>query len=365
MKIVSKVISLALVLNFIYFINPASAASSGPSSPPANFETFKAKINESLIGYRCGDSDSIGFSGSWLITEEVKNTGVNSMIFTPGGSLFKCGWYQSKFDFEYKSKTYPGTVWNSGEKLPDFGSFRTSAIIPDLPLWGTTAPSEGSWVAVVNYLSGFGFIWKESKVIAYNPDTLIFAVNPTVPLIEKNALVFNNKGDFLGVVSKYAVKAIEGGVLVHGAPLQCPLNATQSSSSVTKCSEGVYAQNIWKNSATTPASTPNSKQVCVLATGANGFTAEECSESTAWNFDFCDFRPIADLQILRGKKWVKVKTSKGVANKERCPDDEESSNYLNYRFDGNPQSKYRIKTYGDKRYTTYYINLKITVKDSN
>ena len=357
--------SLVLVWNLIYFINPAIAASSGPGSPPANFEILKTKISESLIGYRCGDSDSIGFSGNWLITEEVKNSGVNSIIFTPGGSLFKCGRYKSKFDFEYKSKTYPGTVWNSGEGLPDFGSARSSVVIPSIPLWGTTAPSEGSWVVAVNYLSGFGFSWKESKVLAYNPETLIFAINPTVPLVEKNALVFNNKGDFLGVVSKYAVKAIEGGVLVHGAPLQCPLNATQSSSSVTKCSEGVYAQNIWKNSATTPASTPNSKQVCVLATGANGFTAEECSESTAWNFDFCDFRPIADLQILRGKKWVKVKTSKGVANKERCPDDEESSNYLNYRFDGNPQSKYRIKTYGDKRYTTYYINLKITVKDSN
>jgi hypothetical protein len=285
------------------------------------------------------------------------------MVFTPGGSLWNCGRYETKFSFEYKAKTYQGTVWNSGEKLPDFGSFRSSAIIPDLPLWGTTAPSEGSWVAVVNYLSGFGFSWKESKVIAYNPDTLIFAVNPTVPLIEKNALVFNNKGDFLGVVSKYGIKSIENGVLVHGAPLQCNLNASQGASTVTICPEGVYAQNIWKNSATTPASTPNSKQVCVLATGAAGFTAEECSDLTTWTFGFCDTMPMADLQILRNKKWVKVKTSKGEINKEKCPDSEESSNWFNYRFTGNPGSKYRIKNYGDKRYATGYINLKITVKD--
>lgn len=366
MRVASKIMSLVLVWNLIYFINPAIAASSGPGSPPANFETFKTKISESLIGYRCGEIDSIGFSGDWVITEDDKNAGVNSMIFTPGGSLFKCGRYKSKFDFQYKSKTYPGTVWNSGEGLPDFGSARSSVVIPSTPLWGTTAPSEGSWVVVVNYLSGFGFSWKESKVLAYNPDTLIFAVNPTVPLIEKNALVFNNKGEFLGVVSKHGVKAIEGGVLVHGAPLQCPLNATQSSSSVTKCSEGVYAQNIWKNSATSPATALNSKQVCVLASVASGFTAEECSDSTTWTFGFCDIVPVADLQILRGKKWVKVKTSKGEMNKEQCPDDEEESNYLYYRFTGNPQSKYRIKTYGDKRYATAgYINLKITIKDVN
>lgn len=366
MKIVSKVISLVLVLNFIYFINPASALNSGLDSQPANFESFKAKINESLIGYRCGGIDSIGFSGNWSITDEEKNNGINSKIFTPGGSLASCGrYYPSTFDMEYKGKTYQGTVWNSGEALPDFGIFRTSAIIPSLPLWGTEAPSEGSWVAVVNYLSGFGFSWKESKVLAYNPETLIFAIKPTVPLLEKNALVFNNKGDFLGVVSKFAVKAIEGAVLVHGTPLQCPINASLNIPSVTNCREGVYAQNIWKNSAIAPAGTSNSKQVCVLASGASGFTAEECSDSTTWTFGFCDSMPIADLQILRGKKWVKVKTSKGEINKEKCPDSEKSSNYLNYRFTGNPQSKYRIKTYGDKRYATGYINLKITVKDSN
>jgi hypothetical protein len=362
MRIASKVISFVLVLNFIYFINPASAANSGLNSQPANFELFKAKINESLVGFRCRGSDSIGFSGNWRITDEDKNTGINSWVFAPGSSLSNCGRYLSKFNIEYKAKTYEGTVWISGERMPDFGSFKTSLTIPSLPLWGTDAPSEGSWVGVVTYLSGFGFSWKESKVIAYNPETLIFAISPTVPLIEKNAFVFNNKGDFLGVVSKFGVKAIENGVLVHGAPLQCNLNKSQGASTVTICADGVYAQDIWKNSATTLSSTPNSKQVCVLATGRGGFTAEECSDSTTWTFGFCDTMPIADLQILRGKNWVKVKTIKGEMNKEKCGDDEESSGYLNYRFTGNPQSKYRIKTYGDKRYATGYINLKITLK---
>ena len=366
MRMASKIMSLVLVWNLIYFINPAIAASSGPGSPPANFETLKTKISESLIGYRCGDSDSIGFSGNWLITEEDKNFGVNSMIFTPGGSLFKCGRYQSKFDFEYKSKTYPGTVWNSGEGLPDFGSARSSVVIPSIPLWGTTAPSEGSWVVAVNYLSGFGFSWKESKVLAYNPETLIFAINPTVPLVEKNALVFNNKGDFLGVVSKHGVKAIEGGVLVHGAPLQCPLNATQSSSSVTKCSEGVYAQNIWKNSATSPA--PDSKQVCVLATPGSGYSdksnlEEQCTSSdiTSWDFGFCSAHPKHELQIYSKKKWIKTKTVTAIKSIETC------SNTLNpydVVIKETKIAKYRVKSYGNSKYETAYMNLTLTLRNN-
>jgi len=365
MLIASKVTSFVLVLNFIYFINPASAASLELNNPPTNFETFKAKINESLTGYTCNSISSIGFSGNWFLSDEDKNNGINSYIFTPGGSLASCGRYRAKFDFEYKGKTYTGTTSTTGERLPDFGVFETSVVIPKLPLRGPDAPSVDSWVAVVRYLPGFGFTWVESKVSAYNPDTLIFAINPTNPLIEKNALVFNNKGDFMGVVSKYGLKAVEGAVLVHGSALQCPLNATQTTESVTKCAEGVYAQNIWKNSATSPTSTQNKKQVCVIASGAGGFRAEECSDLTTWAFGFCDTMPLADLQILRNKKWVKVKTIKGKIDKEKCEDSKESSNYLHYRFTGNPESQYRIKNYGDKRYTTGYLNLKITVKDTN
>jgi hypothetical protein len=265
---------------------------------------------------------------------------------------------------EYKGKTYQGTVWNSGEALPDFGVFRTSAIIPSLPLWGTEAPSEGSWVAVVNYLSGFGFSWKESKVLAYNPETLIFAISPTVPLLEKNALVFNNKGDFLGVVSKFGVKAIVGAVLVHGTPLQCPINASLNIPSVTNCREGVYAQNIWKNSATTPGSTPNSKQVCVLATPGSGYSdksnlEEQCtsSDNTSWEFDFCSTHPKHELQIYSNKKWIKVKTVTAVKSKETCQD---SANNYDLRLKESKIAKYRIKSSGNSKFQIAYMNLTLT-----
>jgi len=114
-----------------------------------------------------------------------------------------------------------------------------------------------------------------------------------------------------------------------------------------------------------PLVNENSKQVCALGTGIKGFRDEQCTDSANWAFQVCDAQPKADLQILRNKKWVKLKTVNGVKNLEDCPDDKEVSGYYFYRFTGGLISDYRIKSYGSKKYSTGYINLKITRKDSN
>lgn len=218
---------------------------------PVNYESFKTKITDSLVGISCNNLDFIGFSATWAVTDSDKNDGINSKIFTSGQSLFSCGRFDAVVPITYRNKPYTGKIWNSGRSLPDFGGFSTSAIIPNLPLWGSSAPEINSWVAIVRFTSAFGFIWAESKVVAYNPETLIFAVEPTSPKIEKDALVFNSKGEFIGIVSKIAVKQTEGLTTVHGAPLQCPLNQYETTPAVTNCSSGTYAQNIWKTTGPT------------------------------------------------------------------------------------------------------------------
>jgi len=225
--------------------NSAFGAAQVLSSKPSNYDDFKNKINASLVGFTCSGNDSIGFSANWNMSEDIKNTGVNSLIFTSNNSLMSCGGYQATFKFEYKNKSYDGKTWNRGTSLPDFGNLSTSVIIPKLPIYNNTPPTIDSWVGIVRYTPGFGFLWSESKVRAYNPETLIFAIDPTVPLIEKNALVFNSQGDFIGIVSKTGVQPVEGLILVHGAALQCQFNQTQSSPTLSQCGDGNYAQNVW------------------------------------------------------------------------------------------------------------------------
>jgi hypothetical protein len=239
--------------------------------------------------------------------------------------------------------------------LPDFGVFSSSVIIPELSLWGPTPPNVNSWVGIVRYAPGFGFVWAESKVVAYNPDTVTFAINPTVPLVEKNALVFNNKGEFLGIVSKLGIKAVEGLVLVHGAPLQCPLNKMTSSPGITTCDEGVYAQNIWDS----PRSISN-ERLCIQATTGVGYTKvykfeEQCNESKSWNFVFCSSHPKADLQIFKNKAWRNLQSLNGKKNE--CV--EKNSPYK-YMFSKQTADKYRIKEYGNRNFQVSYISLKIS-----
>jgi hypothetical protein len=239
---------LVLALTFGSQVDFAFSATQLLTSRPSNFDDFKNKINTSLVGFTCSGNESIGFSANWTMSDDTKNTGVNSFIFTSNNSLMSCGGYQSTFKFEYKNKTYDGKTWNRGTSLPDFGNFSTTVVIPKLPIYNNTPPTIDSWVGVVRYTPGFGFLWSESKVRAYNPETLIFAIDPTVPLIEKNALVFNSQGDFIGIVSKIGVQPVEGLTLVHGAALQCQFNQAQSSPTLSQCGDGNYAQNVWSES---------------------------------------------------------------------------------------------------------------------
>ena len=335
-------------------------------SAPANYESFKSKINDSLVGFNCSSNNSIGFSANWSISNEEKNQGRNSNIFTSGNSLESCGRVTSTFNFDYKGSTYEGKSFNTSSNLPDFGGFSTSAVIPNLPLYGTDAPSVGSWVGVVRYAPGFGFIWTESRVRAYNPETLIFAIDPFVPLTEKNALVFNSKSDFIGIVSTMAIKKVEGLVTVHGAPLQCPLNKLNPTVPLTNCRG--YAQDIWINSASSsPSSTPSNKQVCVVATPSgysdNFDLEEQCtsSDTISWEFDFCSAHPKHELQIYSNKKWKKVKTITAVKSEESCSD---SLNPYDVAIKESKIAKYRIKNYGNSKHATGYLNLTVTLRNN-
>jgi len=367
MRIVSKFLASVIIITLCSPSNFALAANSVLDSSPSNFESFKSRINDSLVGFNCSSNNSIGFSANWSIPAEEKNQGRNSNIFTSGNSLESCGRVYSTFNFEYKGKTYEGKSWNVSSNLPDFGGFSTSAIIPNLPLWGTDAPSVGSWVGVVRYAPGFGFMWTESRVRAYNPETLIFAIDPFVPLTEKNALVFNSKGDFIGIVSTMAIQKVSGLVTVHGAPLQCPLNKEHPTVSITNCSSA-YAQTIWANSvpSPSPSSTSSKKQVCVIGTstlGGNIQLSEQCSDTSFWIYTMCEVQPKVDLQMYSKSKWITSKTIKGVKDMEKCPGDKFSSNYLYYSFTGPLGGKYRLKSYGNVKFTTSYLNLAITVKN--
>jgi hypothetical protein len=106
------------------------------------------------------------------------------------------------------------------------------------------------------------------------------------------------------------------------------------------------------------------KQICVLATTGKGYDEvidfeEQCSDSNSqWEFTYCDSHTRSDLEIFQNKKWKKVKTVKST--KGYC-DDPTLPNSFTHKspFLG----KYRVKSYGNSKFTTAYLNLEIYKKD--
>ena len=112
-------------------------------------------------------------------------------------------------------------------------------------------------------------------------------------------------------------------------------------------------------------STAGSKQVCVSATSGTGYSEkfvldEQCSDSNEWEFTYCDVQPKAELQVFKNKKWQKVKIVNGVSE-GACEDIDQPYEYIQ----SSPLiGKYRVKHYGDKKFSTAYLNLKVERKDS-
>ena len=108
-------------------------------------------------------------------------------------------------------------------------------------------------------------------------------------------------------------------------------------------------------------SAQSKKEICVTASNKSGdYEDKQCAEGNNWAFQFCDLKPKSDLQMLRNKKWVKLKTIKGIRSLEDCPDDEKYTGYYFFKFNGTMTGKHRIKNYGSSKYLTGYIELDIS-----
>jgi hypothetical protein len=171
----------------------------------------------------------------------MKDKGQNTLILTTGTGIKPCRG-SGGIQLTYLGKNYLGTTqyWNG--QNPDFATIITSVNIPTLSLYDVAIPAPGWWVDVVQNIKGFGLVWRRSKVLLYNDKLLYFMIDATEPAVSDNALVFNNQGAFIGVVTSSQPGVSAGQVIVQGAPLQCGLDKT-ASYAPTNC--GKRALDIW------------------------------------------------------------------------------------------------------------------------
>jgi hypothetical protein len=109
--------------------------------------------------------------------------------------------------------------------------------------------------------------------------------------------------------------------------------------------------------------TQKTNGVCVTGISGSGYEekftlAEQCTESKTWEYSFCDFsHPKVDLQVKQKGKWRTIKTF-NAGKDESC--NSGKGNYFTLTSSSTLSS--RAKLYGNSRFVTSYINLKIISK---
>ena len=119
------------------------------------------------------------------------------------------------------------------------------------------------------------------------------------------------------------------------------------------------------------------QQICVTATLKGGEElSSECNvideEEPIWELSFCSVFPKVDRYswLAPAATWVKQQTYKGVTDKQRCPSTKKLKQYL-HEVKGalilaNDEliDTHQLRQYGNKKYKSENLDIKLTVRDS-
>jgi hypothetical protein len=269
--LIARTVALILLIVSIGFfpLNLQAIAASPYAGKPTNIESIKNRILDALFIVNYGGKTDLAFAGNYTLSQSSKDDGYESLLITSRDYLNQC-YYDSissrtlKLAIENRGKTYKGTCWGFGVEYVDMATIATPFKSPTLPLWDSYMPNPGGWLIAVYYVPGFGVTFKETAVGIINKKTFVIGVEKFSPAPTGSALVFNQDGSFVGVLTSKGVGTVPAEYFkVHGSPLQCSPASTEGSA-ITNCStrksinesaqDGVWT--IDETITTTPTPTP-------------------------------------------------------------------------------------------------------------
>jgi len=219
---------------------PIAAAASPYSAKPTNIENIKNKLLDSLFIISYENKKELGFVGNYSLSQSTTDEGYKSGIITSRFLLEQC-FYQSyesrkfRLEIELKGKPYKGTCWGWATSYVDMATVYTALEVPSLPLWDSYIPKIGGWLIAAYFVPGFGITFRETTVGIINKETFILGVEKFSPEPTGSALLFNQDGSFVGILTAKGVGTVPKEYFkVHGAPLQCSPAGT-TGSAITNC----------------------------------------------------------------------------------------------------------------------------------
>ena len=335
-----------------YLNSQGSVSVTKPSSQPTDLVSLAAVTTKSVVTVRCGTGIGSGWAINATLSAPNISNGFKSYIITNHHVVDDCLINRSISLILSDQTLVSGYVYSWDEKN-DVAGILTSTIIPPLN-WRGSTPQQGWWVGALGSPLGFPGILTTGIVSSVNTSTFLGTTNTAINPGNSGGPIFDRTGRVIGLATAKYINS-EGFGIFHGTPLLC--------GKIVSCTS---LNQIWSGAIAPTTSVQSQKQVCVTASGSKTYydeafeLDEQCSNSNTWKFVFCDAHPKSDLQILKNKKWQKVRTIKGIRN--GCSD---SLQPYEFTVNGSPSEKYRIKTYGSTNFSIAYMSLKTVVKAIN
>lgn len=223
-----------------------------------NLPALKQNLALSIGIFKCSSGTGLGFIGNYSISAAAQSRGINSYFVTSFQNLLNC-----RFEtWDSITAIYGGEqkvaqmLLNNGD-ASDFAVVSTPFSGPAIDLYDSTIPEKGWWVLVAQY-SPEGFIeWSESTITSIDYSKFIFYIEGRNILRQSGGLVFDNLGNFLGMIPSKVPKTANQQVLVSGAPLQCPakLSGATTTTNCTLDGKKVFREDIWSKPLVVPMQT--------------------------------------------------------------------------------------------------------------
>jgi hypothetical protein len=324
--------SIALV--FCLLVTTISSIQASESadfkSAPSNFESLKNTLSESLAIVNCGSDYGVGFAGNWNLSQEQKNQGINTLFFTSKTLVDKCqGSYRSLIPggkVRYKSTDYDIKKWGWNLDGTDFANVASSVNVPTLDLYSSIFPEVGWWVVVAYYVPGFGIAFKESKIQLVEKEQFVLGIDSFTPVPLVDGVLFDNKGSFLGIVTRLGNPIPSGLLKVHGAPRQCNVSGV-SGATITNCP--ISREKVWNSisPSITPSPGPSPSKSAVDAS----LEVRDAYASTLDAYKLYTGKVVSCLEAFKGRNASERKLLSIVSGSQICTSENSTAKSANDR----------------------------------
>lgn len=331
----SMVVTAALLLANvgIFPLNLQASAASPYTGKPTNIETLKSRILDALFIVNYGGKTELAFAGNYTLSQSSKDDGYESLLITSREYLSQC-YYEStssrtlKLVIENRGKTYKGTCWGFGLEYVDMATIATPYKSTTLQLWDSYMPQPGGWLIAVYFVPGFGITFRETAVGIVNKQTYVMGVEKFSPAPTGSALLFNQEGSFVGILTSKGVGTVPNEYFkAHGAPLQCSPASTEGSA-ITNCStrksinesaqDGVWTIDETKTASPTPTPVATPKPSPSISAVDASLEVRDAYASTLDAYKLYTGKIVSCLEAFKGRNASEQKLLSIVSGSQIC-----------------------------------------------